>query len=91
MLDTTEEALEVETALAEPNGDRIVAKLKEARDQLDMAILDAGSYAIAKQAGRTPEVCESAVTEVVTHTQECHKLTNAALEALTHKETFEIH
>ena len=76
-------------AQSEASGNPIVVKMKQAREQLDRAIKDVESYVSAKEAGRSAEVTESAVTECIDHSMAVKRLMNSALEDMACKRDHE--
>ncbi len=76
-------------AQAEAGGNPIVAKMEQAREQIDRAIKDVESYAAAKEAARSVELIESAVTEAIEHAEAVKRLMGSAIEDMTHKQTHE--
>ena len=71
------------------SGSPIAIKMKQAREQLDRAIKDVESYAAAKEAGRSVELIESAVTEAIEHAEAVKRLMDSAISDMTHKQDFE--
>ena len=76
-------------AQAEAGGNPIVIKMRQAREQLDRAIKDVESYVSAKEAGRSADLIESAVTECIEHAEACRRLMDSAIADMASKQSFE--